>query len=162
MSKRYAGLSYEEAVQKYAQTVATACMLRLNNWADAEDCFQNTFLKLYTHAPEFADENHLKAWLIRVAVNECKSILRTRGRVIPLDAAASMPVFIPESDFKTPEALLMQLKPKYREVMYLRYGEQYTIEEIAQLLNKNPNTVKTLLRRGKEQFKKLYGGDDLE
>ncbi len=162
MRQRYAGLSYDEVVKKYAQTVASACLMRLNNWADAEDCFQNTFLKLYTLSPEFADESHLKAWLIRVAVNESKNLLRTRSRTVPLDAAASVPVFMDESDSETPVALLMRLKPKYREVMYLCYCEGYKIDEIAEILGKNPNTIKTLLRRGREQFQKLYGGDDDE
>lgn len=161
MQKTYAGMSYDDVVRKYAQTVASACMMRLNNWADAEDCFQNTFEKLYTVSPELADENHLKAWLIRVAINECKNILRTRGRTFPLDDAAQTPVFIPESDSDTPPALLMRLKPKYREVLYLHYCEAYRIDEIAHVLGKSPNTVKTLLRRGREEFKKLYGGDDI-
>ena len=162
LQKKYAGLSYEDVVRKYAQTVASACLMRLNNWADAEDCFQNTFLKLYASSPEFADEKHLKAWLIRVAINECKNALRTRGRTVPLDAAAKMPVFMSDSDSDTPPAILMRLKPKYREAMYLYYCEDYSIAGIARILGKNENTVKTLLRRGREQFKKLYGGDDFE
>ena len=52
-SKLYAGLSYEQTVQKYAQNVSSACMMRLQNWADAEDCFQNTFIKLYRKSPDF-------------------------------------------------------------------------------------------------------------
>ena len=162
MQKSYAGMSYDAVVQKYAQTVATACLMRLNNWADAEDCFQNTFLKLYTSSPDFADENHLKAWLIRVGINECKSALRTRGRFVPLDHAAAVPVFMKEDDADAPEAMLMRLKPKYREAMYLYYCEDYSVDETARILEKSPSTVKTLLRRGREQFKKLYGGDDLE
>ena len=55
--KRYAGLSFDEAVQKYAKSVLTACIVRLGNPSDADDCFQNTFLKLYRKAPDFSDEN---------------------------------------------------------------------------------------------------------
>ena len=67
-----------------------------------------------------------------------------------------------DSDSETAPAILMRLKPKYREVMYLHYCEGYNIAEVARILGKNENTVKTLLRRGREQFKKLYGGDDFE
>ncbi len=67
--KLYAGLTYEQIVRKYSQTVANVCLIRLQNYADAEDCFQNTFVKLFTNSPQFTGENHLKAWLIRVAVN---------------------------------------------------------------------------------------------
>ncbi len=162
VQKSYAGLGYDEVVRKYAKTVASACLMKLNNWADAEDCFQNTFLKLYTSSPAFENENHLKAWLIRVAVNECKNTLRTRGRTLSLDSAAEVPVFMKEADRDTPPALLMKLKPKHREVMYLYYCEQYKVAEIARILGKNENTIKTLLRRGREEFRKRYGGDDLE
>ncbi len=162
VQKSYADLSYEEVVRQYAKAVASVCLMRLNHWADAEDCFQNTFMKLYTSSPDFADQDHLKAWLLRVAVNECKSTLRTRSRTVPLDAAAAIPVFMNDSDSETAPAILMRLKPKYREVMYLHYCEGYNIAEVARILGKNENTVKTLLRRGREQFKKLYGGDDFE
>lgn len=65
----FAGLKYEQVVHKYNQTVVGICVMRLKNWADAEDCFQNTFISLYKNSPTFSDEAHLKAWLIRVAIN---------------------------------------------------------------------------------------------
>lgn len=163
MQDSYAGLSYEETVRKYAQTVASACLMRLNNYADAEDCFQNTFMKLYTTSPSLKDEAHLKAWLLRVAINECKNTLRIRGRILPLDAAQQMPVFLDEdADADSFPAMLMQLRPKYREAIYLHYCEGYRVEEIARILDRNPNTVKTLLRRGREKLKEIYGGESFE
>lgn len=161
--KDYAGLSYEEVVRKYARTVASAALMRLGSYADAEDCFQNTFLKLYTSSPAFTDETHLRAWLIRVAINEAKNLLRTRGRTVPLEAAADIPVFLnDDSGEDRVPAVLMRLKPKYREVIYLHYCEQYKIDEIARILGRNPNTVKTLLCRGREQFKAIYKGGDTD
>ncbi len=67
----FVGLTYEEMVRKYAQTVANICVMRLQNYADAEDCFQNTFLKLLSKSPSFKNEEHLKSWLIKVAIHEC-------------------------------------------------------------------------------------------
>ena len=84
--KRYAGLSFEDAVQKYAKSVMTACTVRLHNRPDADDCFQNTFLKLYTASPDFREEEHLKAWLLRVAINECRKYIRDNRRTVPLDS----------------------------------------------------------------------------
>ncbi len=162
MQNDYAGMNYEQVVHEYAQTVASVCYMRLNNHADAEDCFQTTFLKLYTSSPDFLTVDHLKAWLIRVAINECNSCLRARGRFLPLEAAAKVPVFLDESDASSIPALIMQLSPKYREVFYLYYCEGYPISEIASILNKNPNTIKTRLHRAREAFKKLYGGDGFE
>ena len=158
MSRSYAGLTYEEAVRTYAQNVTSACMMRLQNWADAEDCFQNTFLKLYRLSPEFNDREHLKAWLLRVAINECKNLLRTRSRNLPLDSAEQLasPSKEDESDISW---ALMRLEPKFREVVYLHYCEQYKVAEIADILSLNENTVKTLLHRGRTRLKSIYGGD---
>ena len=160
MQKLYAGLSYEDVVRKYADSVACACVMRLNNYADAEDCFQNTFVKLYTSSPEFNDEKHLKSWLLRVAINECRSVLRTIGRYLPLETAERTPVFIDEdADSLSFPSVLMTLPVKYRETLYLYYCEGYSVDETASILKKNPNTVKTILRRGRERIKNIYGGE---
>ena len=158
-SNLYAGLSYEQTVRKYAQNVSSACMMRLQNWADAEDCFQNTFIKLYQKSPDFEDENHLKAWLLRVAINECKNLLRDSRRHLSLDAALQLPAPSAEDDADLSWAL-MKLDPDYREVIYLYYVEQMKVREIADVLGKNPNTVKTLLHRGREKLKAIYSGGD--
>ena len=97
----YAGLKYDEAVRKYAQTVQSVCFVRLQSVPDAEDCLQNTFVKLYTKAPYFKDEEHLKAWLLRVAVNECRKYLRDHRRETPLDSLPELPLY-PNDD--EPEA----------------------------------------------------------
>ena len=157
----YADMSYEQVVRKYADTVASACVMRLGNWADAEDCFQNTFVKLYTSAPDFRDSEHLKAWLIRVAINECRTLQRRSGRILPLEAAENIPVFMCEEPDSFP-AVLMRLKPKYREALYLFYCEEYKVDEVAGILGRNPNTVKTLLRRGREQLREIYGGEQFD
>lgn len=158
--KNYCGLTYEDAVRKYAPAVHSVCIVRLGSEADADDCFQNTFLKLYTSAPDFKEEEHLKAWLLRVAINECKRFIRdNRGRTVPLDAAAAFPLPSREDESDISWAI-MRLEPKYREALYLFYGEGYTSEEIARILGKNHNTVRTMLRRGREKLRKIYGGGD--
>ncbi len=157
---RFATLSYEQAVDKYAQTVTSICVMRLNNWADAEDCFQNTFVSLYTKAPEFKDENHLKAWLIRVAINECNSYIRTSRRFVNLDKIESEAISFNEDESDISWALV-KLPSPYREVLYLHYCEEYKVHEIAEILSKNENTVKTLLKRGRDKLKKIYGGEGI-
>ncbi len=151
---------YEQIVRKYAQTVAGVCVMRLQNWADAEDCFQNTFVKLYIKSPEFNDENHLKAWLIRVAINECNNFARKNSRLVSLDAINKKTVVF-NQDTNDISWALMKLDAKYRQVLYLHYCEQYKVNEIAQILGKNPNTIKTILKRGREKLKEIYGGDEL-
>ena len=155
----YAQLSFEQAVRKYASCVRGVCVMRLQNAADADDCFQNTFLKLYTKSPEFKNEEHLKAWLLRVAINECKQFLRRNRRHLPLEYAADIPLPSAEDESDISWAI-MRLEPKYREILYLYYGEGYETAEIAQILGMNHNTVRTNLKRGRDKLKKLYGGDE--
>ncbi len=156
----FAGLSFEQVVRKYKTTIGKVCLIRLKNWADAEDCFQNVFSTLYTKSPQFKDEEHLKAWLIRVAINECKNYIRNNKPLLPLKDVKENAVDFPQDRYDISWALL-KLEPKYRNALYLHYCERYKINEIAEILGKNSNTVKSLLRRGKEKLKKLYGGDDV-
>lgn len=158
--KLFAGLSYDDVLHRYADTVAGVCVMRLRNYADAEDCFQNTFIKLFQKSPDFENETHLKAWLIRVAINECRNYISFNRRFVSLSAAAREVVEPRENESDISWAM-MRVEPKYREVLYLHYCEGYKVGEIAGILKKTPNTVKTLLRRGREKLKVAYGGDEI-
>lgn len=157
-NKLFVGLAYEEVVRKYTQTVAGVCLTRLQNWADAEDCFQNTFLKLYIKSPSFKDENHLKAWLIKVAINECNNYMKKNRRTISIESVKEQPSYHSEDEMDITWAL-MKLPQDYRDILYLHYCEQYKVKEIAKILGRNPNTVMVMLKRGREKLRKIYGGD---
>ena len=155
--RQYAGLTYEQAVTKYADSVTKICHVHLDCSADAEDCFQNTFIKLYTKAPEFHDQEHLKAWLLRVAINECKSCSRINRRRRSLSRSS---VLAPSTEDACDVSWALSLVEfKYRQVLYLHYCERYKVDEIASILGKNRNTVKSMLKRGRERLRKIYGGD---
>ena len=156
--KSFAGSTFEQVVEKYAQTVFRVCLMRLDNYADAEDCFQNVFVKLFKNSPRFNEEEHIKAWLIRVAINECGSYIKANRRAVPMERIQqAQPVF--DEDSADISWALMRTPQKYREVLYLYYCEQYTVSEISQLLRLNGNTVKTRLKRGRVILKSIYGGD---
>ena len=157
--KSYCGLSYDEVVQRYASAVHSLCVMRLQGHPDADDCFQNTFLRLYTASPVFQEEEHLKAWLLRVAINECRKYYRDKRRNLPLDSVAEI-ALPPSDDALDISRAILRLEPRYREVIYLYYGEGYKTEEIARILDRNPATVRTMLRRGREKLRKIYGGDE--
>ncbi len=156
--KLFAGLTYEQTVRKYARTVGGVCLMRLKNYADSEDCFQNVFMKLLSKSPEFTDENHLKAWLIRVAVNECNSFLRKKRRVVSFEEAVREEISFNE-DKNDISWALMKTPQKYRETLYLYYCEQYKVKEIAEILEISETAVKARLKRGREKLKAIYGGD---
>jgi RNA polymerase sigma-70 factor (ECF subfamily) len=156
--KLFSGLTFEQVVDKYAQTVFRVCVMRLDNYADAEDCFQNVFVKLFKTSPRFNEEEHIKAWLIRVAINECGSYIKANRRDVPMERIQQdRPAFTDDSaDISW---ALMRTPQKYREVLYLYYCEQYKVSEIAAILKVNENTVKTRLKRGRVILKSIYGGD---
>ncbi len=156
--KKFAGLEFEQVVRKYSNTVGKVCIMRLKNWADAEDCFQNIFATLYKKSPHFESEEHLKAWLIRVSINECVSFLRTQKTLLPLKDVVNTASFENYDSLDVSWALF-ELEPKYRNVLYLFYFERYKIDKIAHILGKKSTTVKTLLRRGKDKLRKIYGSD---
>ena len=156
--KLFAGLQFEQVVRKYNHTVVAVCVMRLKNFADAEDCFQNTFVRLFNNSPEFQCEDHLKAWLIRVSINECKNYIRKNRKFLSLEDRPDTAVDFDKNSSDISWALV-ELEEKYRDVMYLYYVEQYKVDEISEILGHKPNTVKTLLKRGREKLKTIYGGD---
>ena len=157
---QFAGLTFEQTVEKYSDTITKICLVRLQNWTNAEDCYQNTFITLYQKAPDFRDEKHLESWLIRVAINKCNDYIRSNKKTIPLENVQNLAFSIDEDKSDLTFALC-KLEPKYRDVIYLHYYEDYKLEDISDILNIKLNTVKSLLKRGKEKLKKIYGGEIL-
>lgn len=137
-------------VQKYINTVFRVALHYTKNPADAEDIVQNTFLKLYQQQKDFQSEEHIRAWLIRVAVNEGKKHLRSpwRSHVPYEEYAASLHFPVPEQREVWEE--VMALPRKYRLPIYLHYYEGYTTPEIAKLLGIPHATVRTHLSRGRQ------------
>lgn len=151
------------AIERYSDMVRRLCMLHLKNYDDAEDIFQNVFLKYVLNSVRFENEEHEKAWFIRVTINECRDLLRNffrRNRVSideVMEAAAPGP-----SDNREVLEAVMSLPQKYRDVIYLHYYEGYTAPELGKMLSINVNTVYTYLNRGRERLKEKLGGDGYE
>ena len=130
------------------------------NWfgpqrADAEDAAQNTMLRLCRTGTVFENEDHLRCWLARVALNECKRLSSSlwRRRTVPLESCPE-PVF-PDPGQQTLFREVMALPGKYRVPLYLYYYEGYSVEEVGRLMDLKPSTVQTRLARGRERLKKI-------
>lgn len=150
------------AIDRYADLVKRICFIHLKNPHDTEDIFQNVFLKyvLYPHA--FQDREHEKAWLIRVAINECKDLLKSfYRRNVSIDSIKEEAFEVKEESNELLEQVL-KLPKKYKEVIYLFYYEGYSAIEIAKILSKNENTIYTWLSRAKKLLKEELGGDGFE
>lgn len=110
----------------------------------------------------FENNEHEKAWLIRVTINACKDLLKSFWKhTIALDEIIEQPSNISPDHKEVLEAVL-SLPARYRDVVYLHFYEGYTAPEISQILHKNVNTVYTLLNRSKQMLQKKLAGDRYE
>lgn len=149
------------AVEKYADMIQRICLYYLKNQSDTEDIFQNVFLKYMLFDGIFNEEEHEKAWLIRVTINTCKDYLRSlfRHRTVPLEKLTEQAAELPEKHLEVREALF-SLSAKYKDVLYLYYYEGYSASEIGGILGKKENTVYSLLSRGRILLKDKLGGEE--
>ncbi len=144
-----------EAVEEYGDMLYRICLVMLRNTADAEDAVQDTFIRFMQKAPVFQGEEHEKAWLIKVASNVCKDMLRQRDKVTELDEATMNTIADSEDDTHILEAL-MQIPEKFRIVLTLHYIEGYKVDEIAQIIKKTSSAVKMRLSKGRKLLEDKY------
>lgn len=151
------------AVEQYSDMIRRLCMIHLKNYADTEDIFQTVFLKYVLSSVSFENEEHEKAWFIRVTINACKDLLKSffRSRTVSLDEIAEQSSEMPKDDREVLEAVL-SLPPKYKDVVYLHYYEGYTAPQISRILGKNVNTIYTLINRSRQLLRDKLGGDGYE
>ena len=115
-----------------------------HNIKDAEDITQKVFIKYYKNSSKVKEE-HIKQWLIKTTINECKDLFRNiwNKKVIKTDQE----IIIKSTNNK--EYLLENLPHKYRIIMHLFYYYGYTSKEISELTNIKESTIKQRLRRGR-------------
>ncbi len=137
-------------IEKYKNNLYAVAFNICKNAQDAEDVVQDTFIKYWSQQKEFESEQHLRAWLFRVAINQSKNKINTffRKKTVPLED------YMETMTFETNEAselfeAVMNLPAKYRIVIHLFYYEDYSVTEIADILKLTPGNVKTRLSRGR-------------
>ncbi len=145
----------EQTIKKYSPSMLKTAFSLLKSTADAEDAVQDAFIKLITKAPEFENDEHCKAWLLRVTVNISKNMLKSAKRKnLPL--TEEIP-YSEKSDGVLPYVL--SLDEKYRAVIHLYYYENYSINEIGEIMSLSSATVGTRLARGRKMLEKLLKED---
>ena len=143
-----------EAMEKHRHRVFRLAVSCLRRRADAEDVLQEVFLKYYRFAPEFADDEHEKAWILRVTVNACRSLLRAPWKRFWLPVPENV------SAEETPGglwliALVHRLPPQHAMAIHLHYYEDYSVKEIAEILRVPEGTVKSRLARARSRLKEM-------
>ena len=142
----------EYAVKKYSQMLFRICYSILGNKQDAEDALQETFLRYMLKAPLFKDSDHEKAWLIKVATNISKNMSRFNSRNATENLDELRQIGIKDAD-RDLFLMIMQLPAKYKTVLNLYYIEGYRANEIAQITNTSPVTIRKRLQYGRKMLK---------
>lgn len=117
--------------KEYYALIFRIAFSEVKNHADADDILQEVYLRLLRYEPDFQGKEHEKAWMIRTTINLCKDFMKNKWNqsMVGLE--------------------------RYRQPLYLFYYEDYSILEIAEILDMQPNTVKTNLKRGREKIKAM-------
>ena len=144
---------FEELVDRHEDTLFRAALAILGDVQEAEDAVQDTFLRYLEKRPELRDGDHEKAWLLKVAANRCKSILRTRRRRPTVELLDIYPVPEEEGSRELMEAILT-LPANQRSAVHLHYYEGYTSEEIGAILGQRPGTVRSHLSRARDALRR--------
>lgn len=155
--------NFEELIDTHSKHLVRIAYLYVKDWPTAEDIVQDVFIKFFQTQQQFRQEASIKTYLTKMTANKAKDYLRswkyrkqvlfenvfgeTRG--IDEDVVA-------REHLAELEKHLFQLPLKYREPLILYYYNEQSIADIAQDLGLNENTVKTRLRRAKQQMKMFF------
>ena len=149
-------LCFSEKYGMFRNTVFSVIFNYLKNTDDASDIMQEVFIRLYQTDTEFRSDEHMKAWLIRVAVNLSKNFLRDNKHRQTELLTEDIPYFDNNSDSDLLQ-MVLELPEKYRIPIHLHYYEGYQVSEIAQILQLPVSTVKVQLMRGREMLRGSLG-----
>ena len=149
--------SAEQVIRRYADTVYRLAYARTGSKADADDVFQEVFLRYIRRKPELDDDEHLKAWFIRVTVNCCKSLALSYWNKHTEGLSDNL-IFDSTGEYDLYYEL-QRLRPKEREVIHLYYYEGYQTPEIAAITGEAEGTVRSRLSRARAKLREILKGD---
>lgn len=163
--KAEAELTAEEIIDRYADMVYRLAVSQAMNRTDADDIFQEVFVRLVRHVKDLQDMEHAKAWLIRVTINCTKKHFGQywNKNVFPIEETEEVPKR--EEGFEQAEKKIdnpvmqavSKLPPKYRGCVHLFYFEELSVKEIAEMTDQTESTVKSQLHRARKMLKEMLG-----
>ncbi|MDE7198657.1 MAG: RNA polymerase sigma factor [Lachnospiraceae bacterium] len=142
-------MTIEEAVIKYSPMLYRICVVMLGNETDAQDAVQDTICKYLEHTKKFRDQEHEKAWLIRVARNRCIDMQRFRLRH-PQIELSEITASYENPEYSEVLTQLVALPVPVKTAVYLYYIEGYKTKEVSDILGISVNAVKKRLQRGRK------------
>ena len=143
--------SAEDIMRLYGSTLYRTALNLTGHPEDAEDMVQETMIRWFTKRPDFESDEHEKAWLLRVIINLSINLLNSAPRRKSCELLDIYPAEEPEEESLIAE--VMRLPEDQRAVIHLYYYEGYSVKEVAEILNKNENTVRSLMHRARKRLK---------
>ncbi|MDE7273512.1 MAG: sigma-70 family RNA polymerase sigma factor [Lachnospiraceae bacterium] len=145
-------------IEECKMTLQRVALGYLRNEEDVADAIQDTILDAYEHIENLKREEYFKTWLVRILINRCTKRYRMNQHKAYLeDYSEEAQHDVGKADVEFREMLSI-LPDDSRVIFQLYYGEQFTIREIAAILDMNENTIKSRLHRGKEQLRVALEG----
>ena len=140
--------------EKFVDTVYKVCFMLLKNVSETEDATQNVFIKFMKDSKEFQSDEHIKAWLIVTAKNECINMLKHWFRSKRSDSEVLENMSYTD-DYEKGELLkqVLSLDEKFRLPIYLYYYEGYSTSEISEMLEIKHSTIRTYMAKGRDKLK---------
>lgn len=152
-------INYQKTVEKYSNMVYRLAYFYTNSKYDADDIYQDVFLKYIQNKKQFENEEHKKAWLIKVTINSCKKMWLSswKRKIISINDD--------EIKFEMKEDIglyneIKKLSKKYRIVIHLFYYEQYSIKDISRILKQKESTIRTWLTRARRILRNQIKEED--
>ena len=163
-----------QVMDEWGGTVFKLAFAQTTSKADAEDVYQEVFIRLFKSRDPFDSPEHLKAWLLRVTVNCCRDLYRSgwKSKVISIENyentvnGSAQAIQDEAQDTAAQDAeqdlarALKALPENMRAAIHLYYYEGYSTDETARILNIEPSTLRTRMQRARERLKKELGGAD--
>lgn len=152
----------EKVIRYYSDMVYRIAFSRTGTKYDADEIFQEVFLRYIKNSIVFTNEEHRKAWLIKVSINCSKTLFNSpwRKKVQPLDDSLNNNLIFELEEEKNLFHELQKLSPKYRNVIHLFYYEDMSINEISNVLGLKASTVRAQLCRGRQALKSFMKEED--
>jgi RNA polymerase sigma-70 factor (ECF subfamily) len=161
-------LAFLETISQLRPQLHRYCSRMTGSITDGEDVVQDALFRAYRSLDKFDDSRPLAPWLFRIAHNQCIDFLRSRGVRVEAEATAAEPDFIDPGDPLGPalgpaiEHLVVNLPPKERACVLLKDVFEYSLEEIAELVDSTVGGVKAALNRGRSKLASAEGRASLE
>lgn len=148
----------DKVFDRYSAMVYRIALTQTRSASDAEDIFQEVFLRFFQKERTFQGEEHKKAWLINVTLKCCKKLRSSSWfrKTVPLKDTLSAEM--PAKESAVYDAVL-ELPEKYRKVIQLFYFEEMSVDEIHQVLGVKPSTIRTQLTRGRTMLRERLKGE---